>query len=198
MQFDPRTHRYRDEQTGRFVPYSNVLRLVDEEQNHLAVRLKGHARLLVSGHIEVPEFQARMAQSLKESHLRMAALGGGGFKQLTNRHYGNVGAELKRQYGFLQGFGEDLAAGNLSEKQILHRASLYAASTRSSFNKAEFTSRGKQGFYAKRFLDPQSQHCAQCIALQVLTWTRLDQVTPPGVDCDCGGRCRCRLVFQKL
>lgn len=197
-QFDPNSHRYRDIKTGRYVRQVDVMRVVDEEVNRLEVRLKGHARLLAQGKIDVAEFQTRMAQSLKESHLRNASLGAGGVKALTPVHYGKVGAQLKKQYGFLNGFGQDLADGKLPPEQAIRRAGSYAKSAKTSFFEAEFTSRGKVGFYAKRLLDAQSRHCQSCISYQRLNWTLIQLITPPGVDCECGGRCRCRLVFRKL
>ena len=198
LQFDPVSHRYRNAETGKFVRQVEVTQLIDQEASRLEVRLKGHARLLVGGKIDVAEFQTRMAQSLKKSHLRVAAVGAGGLKRLTPTHYGKVGAELKKQYGFLNGFGQDIADDKLTEQQIIRRAGSYAASSRTSFYNAEFTSRGKLGFYAKRLLDPQSQHCSSCISYQRTEWTQIQLVTPPGVDCQCGGRCRCRLVVRKL
>lgn len=198
LQFDPISHRYRDIETGRFVRFPEVTRLIDEETNRLQVRLKGHARLLVSGKLDIAEFQTRVAQSLKESHLRSAAIGGGGVKNLTPTHYGKVGAQLKKQYQYLYKFGQDLKLGSMSEKQIIHRAGLYAASIRTSFFEGEFTSRGKIGFYGKRLLDAGARHCASCLSYQKLQWTLIANITPPGVNCECGGRCRCRLVFRKL
>ncbi|WP_414755570.1 hypothetical protein [Anabaena sp. CCY 9910] len=196
--FDPNSHRYRDSETGRFVKAGDISQLIDREVNRAEVRLKGHARLLAQGKINIPEFQARMAQTLKEAHLRNAAVGAGGVKSLTPTHYGKVGAELKKQYKYLYQFGKDLADGKLTSKQAIRRAGMYAASARTSFHEAEFTSRGKVGFYAKRLLDPQAKHCDACIAHQRPNWTLIQLITPPGVDCQCGGRCRCRLVFRKL
>lgn len=197
-QFDPQSHRYRDVESGRFVKYAQVLEVVTSEVNRLEVRLKGHARLLASGKIDIAEFQIRMAQSLKESHLRNAAFGAGGVQQLTPSHYGKVGAQLKKQYKYLHGFGQDLAEGKLTKEGAIKRAGSYAKSARTSFFEAEFTSRGKVGFYAKRLLDAQARHCQSCIGYQRLTWTPIQNVIPPGVDCECGGNCRCRLVFRKV
>lgn len=198
LQFDPKSHRYRNIETGRFVKVAEVIKLVDEEVNRAEVRLKGHARLLAQNKIDIAEFQTRMAQTLKESHLRLAAVGAGGKEQFTPTHYGKVGAQLKKQYQFLNKFGQDLAEGKLTKEQAIRRAGMYGKSAKTSFFEAEFTSRGKQGFYVKRFLDPQARHCEACISFQRLQWTLIQNVTPPGVDCQCGGRCRCRLVFRKL
>ncbi|WP_445634524.1 Phage head morphogenesis domain-containing protein [Nostoc sp. DSM 114161] len=197
-QFDPNSHRYRDTETGRYVRQVDVLGFVDEEVSRLEVRLKGHARLLVQGKIDIAEFQTRMALTLKESHLRVGAIGAGGTKQLTSAHYGKIGAQLKKQYKYLHGFGQDLAEGKLTKEQAIRRAASYAKSAKTSFFESEFTSRGKVGFYAKRLLDAQSRHCQSCISYQRLQWTLIQLVTPPGVDCECGGRCRCRLVFRSL
>lgn len=196
-QFDPSSHRYRNIETGRYVRLVDVLRFVDEEVTRTEVRLKGHARLLAQGKINIAEFQTRMADSLKESHLRVAAIGAGGTRQLTPTHYGKIGAQLKKQYKFLHGFGQDLADGKLTPEQAIRRAGSYAKSAKTSFFESEFTSRGKYGFYAKRLLDAQSRHCNSCISYQRLTWTPVHSVIPPGVDCKCGGRCRCRLIYQK-
>jgi hypothetical protein len=198
LQFDQSTHRYRNLKTGRFVRREEVLRLVDAEVLRLETRLKGHARLLINNKIDIGEFQARMAQSLKDSHIRLAMLGAGGEKSMNPQQYGHLGQGLKKQYKFLYQFGKDLEGGNLSEKRILARSAQYAQSANTAFHQAEFTARGKQGFYAKRLLDPQAKHCPECIGYQRLQWTLISLVTPPGVNCTCGGRCRCRLIFQKL
>jgi hypothetical protein len=198
MLFDTSAHRYRNTETGRFVKYADVLAMVDQEIKRTEVRLKGHARLLASGKIDLPEFQTRMAQTLKESHLRLAAVGAGGTKRMTPTHYGKVGAGLKKQYQYLAKFGQDLVNGEVSEKRLLSRAASYAQSAKTAFFESEFTSRGKTGFYAKRLLDPQAQHCDSCITLQRTEWTLIQLITPPGVNCKCGGRCRCRIIYRKV
>lgn len=198
FEFDARSHRYRNAETGRFVRYAEVLKLADEEVNRLEVRLSGHARLLNSGKIGVAEFQARMAESLKESHLRMAMLGVGGKKAMNPTQYGHVGQQLRKQYEYLYRFGKVLEGQTLTEAQILRRAKSYAKSVNIAFRQAEMTARGGVGFYGKRLLDPQARHCAECISYQVLTWTLVSQIVVPGVNCSCGGRCRCRMIFRKI
>ena len=142
-QFDPRNHRYRNLDTGRFVRYAEVLQFVDGEVKRLEVRLQGHARLLNSGKINVGEFQLRFAESLKNSHLRMAALGAGGQQQMTAQQLGHVGRELRTQYEYLYYFGYQIESGKVSEKRILQRSKMYAKSINTSFYQAEFTARGK-------------------------------------------------------
>jgi hypothetical protein len=182
----------------RFVARAEVLRLADAEAARLETRLSGHARLLTQNKISVPEFQLRMAEDIKLSHLRMAAFGAGGEKQLTPRHFGTAGQELKRQYKYLQGFGDAVAQGELSEKQILSRAKSYGMSARTAFFKAEKVTRQDNGAReAKRSLDSQARHCSSCLGHSTGgLWLPIDQVVAPGVDCECQSRCRCRVAYR--
>lgn len=196
--YDRRAGSYRGE-NGRFVARAEVLRLLDGEAARLEVRLRGHARLLTTNRISLSEFQARMAEDLKLSHLRSAALGSGGRKGLSNRHFGKVGQELKEQYQFLRGFGDAIAAGELSEAQILARAKSYGISTRTAFFEAEKITRQENGFnLGKRTLDPQASHCPDCLRYSTNgQWVPIEQIVPPGVNCQCRGRCRCSVAFKR-
>lgn len=121
----------------RFIARAEVLRLVDAEATRLETRLSDHARLPIQDKISVAEFQLRIAEDVKPSHLRMAAFGAGGEKQLNARHFGTAGQELRQQYKYLQGFRDAIATGELSPKQILSRAKSYGVSARTAFFKSE-------------------------------------------------------------
>ncbi|MGL5923625.1 hypothetical protein [Chroococcidiopsis sp.] len=196
--YDRRVGKYRDG-TGKFVSRATVLRLVDQESDRLATRMKAHARLLTDGRIDIPEFQKRAAEDLKLSAIRSTILGSGGRSQATNQAYGSTGRLLREQYQFLDGFARDLAAGKLSKAQAIQRASLYGASTRSAFHTAEKIARGREGFIeAKRSLDPSAAHCPQCLSYSTSgQWKPLNEVTMPTVNCECSQFCRCLVIFRK-
>lgn len=184
---------------GRYISNAEVLRLVDTEVARQEARLKGHARLLINGRIDVPEFQRRMASDIKLSAIRMAALGAGGVEGLGSRHYGKVGAELKKQYKFLAGFGDALVEG-LTEKQVLQRAGQYSGQSAIAFHASQKITKESEDFTeGKRSLDEQSEHCKQCLEYSTSgEWVPIDQIVPPGTGCDCGGQCRCKVVFRRL
>lgn len=196
--YDRRTGQYRSAD-GRFLKRADVLRLVDKEALQLEVRMKGHARLLVQGKIDIPEFQKRAAEDLKLSAIRSTILGSGGRSQVTSQAYGSTGRLLREQYQFLGGFARDLADGKLSKAQAIQRASLYGASTRSAFHQAEKIARGREGFkLAKRILDAGAQHCNEC--LQFATGDRfvpIENIVPVGTRCSCRSRCRCSIIWKK-
>lgn len=198
IEFHLPTGRYRDSATKKFVGRAKVLELMEAESTRLSSRLKGVARLLLGDKISVAEFQQRSAEQIKASVIRNSILAKGGTSRMTKQDYGRIGAFLKKQYKYLSNFGDDIVAGNMSQKQILNRAGLYSGTARVAFNAGELNSRKATGFlYGRRLLDPQSNHCDSCIDHEQPDWVPIDEITPPGTDCECGSRCRCRVEYRK-
>jgi hypothetical protein len=196
--FNPKTGRYRNAATGRFVSRADGLKLVDTESARVKFRLQGHTRLLLSEKISLSEWEKRMAETIKESHIRMTMLGAGGKNRASNAHFGAVGATLRREYRYLHLFSNQISRGELTSKRILSRAGSYAASTRKSFYKGEQLSRAIAGVkLAKRDLDPQARHCTDCIGYSTNgEWLPIEMVVVPGHACQCGGRCRCSIYYK--
>lgn len=197
-QFNPNAQRYVDE-AGRFVADSVIDNLLDQEQQRLVVRLQALTRLLIVQQIPMETWQARFAMTLRDSHLRMTTLAAGGKDQLGFKHYGAAGYQLRNQYEYLSKFAADIAGGNVSVKQALNRSRMYASSIRLTYHRVQQISRADYGFNeAMRVLDPQSRHCDSC--LRHATGRRyrpVEQVTPPGVDCECGQQCRCKIYYRR-
>lgn len=198
IRYNPKAGRY-VRADGKFVGREVIRNLVDQEQQQLAVRLKAHTRLMAQGQIPLAEWQLRMAGSLKDAHLRSMTLGSGGKDSLTNRHYGATGYQLRQQFAYLDGFAKALADGKLTAKQAIARAALYADSITVTFGRAEQISREESGFdEALRSLDSQAQHCGSCVGHSTNgQWKPIEEVITPGVNCECGGHCRCSVIYRR-
>jgi hypothetical protein len=194
--YSKKSGRFRDLTTGQFVPRSRVLLEVDREIERTSVRLQGIVRLLASEKVDLPEFQIRFAEELKIANLRMAAFGAGGRSQMNASQFGHVGQKLKQEYGFLDGFAQDLADGRLSIAQALNRAAMYAESTAQAFHRAEQQTKARDGFLGKRSLDVGANHCASCPAYATDGYVPANQIVPVGVNCECRRRCRCFIVWK--
>lgn len=191
--------QYRDSRSGRFVSRRVIIQETEKETARLKTRLQGHTRLLLNEKITLREWEKRFAESLKESHIRMSALGAGGKDRLTNSHFGSIGGILRQEYRYLNRFAKQIKKGNFSEKYILNRASLYANSTRRSFYKGEQIARAIAGVkYARRILDPQAQHCVECPMYSTPGYVPIEEIVPPGQACRCGGKCRCRIIYRSV
>ena len=199
-QYDRLSGQYRDLSTGRYVGRPTIQAEVSKEAASLRQLLRDKAQAMLSGNTDVFDFQLSAAQAIKESSLRMAIFAKGGKDNMDGDDYLRVGRSLKAQYKLLHRFGKSIAAGELTEKQIIQRAGQYANSSTSAYYEAERVGRAQSGFnVAKRELDSQAQHCASC--LQYSTdgkWLPIDQVVPSGVDCECGGHCKCRVNYKVI
>jgi hypothetical protein len=195
--YDSRAGQYRGV-NGRFVGRTQVMKLVDQETQRTETRLKAQTRLLIQGKLDLPQWQINIAQTLKDSHLRMGALGAGGRQNMTAQVNGAVGYQLRKQYEYLDRFASDLAAGKLTPEQALRRSGLYAKSVRKSFHRAEQLTRKNANFQeAKRSLDPRAQHCSSCLKYSTGgKWKPIDQVMLPGENCECGQFCKCSIEYR--
>lgn len=199
IRYDPNSGQYRNLSSGRFVGRSQVLKLLDQEVGRTEARLAAHTRLLTQGTINLPEWQIRMAQTLKESHLRMGMFAAGGKERMNPSLTGATGVQLRKQYQYLDRFAHDIAAGRLTPQQAIARSRLYGKSIKLTFFRVEKLSRKSEGFMVgKRLLDPQAKHCRSCIRHHRPDWVEIDQIVSPGTSCECQNNCRCQVLYAKL
>lgn len=196
IEYDRRVGQYRRD--GRFVPRSEVLALVDEERARTEIQLQGLVRRYAAGRMTLRQWETEFAIALKYAHIRMAALAAGGTAQLTPRHYGTIGANLRSEYrNHLSLFASKL--GNdptFTLKMAMNRAKLYGQSVAQSFHDSEKVTRILEGrTKAKRLLDPAAEHCRSCPAYATDGYVPIASVVPPGTNCECRGRCRCRVIY---
>lgn len=198
--YDASAAQYRDIDTGKFISRDRVVETAQAETTRLKVRCLGHARVLLSGKVELAEYQARVAQDLKASIIRNTILGAGGKDRVVAVQYLAAGRQLKEQYKLLDKFARDIADGKLTEKQILARTGQYANAATVAYYEAEKFDRQRIGFNAAmRSLDPQAKHCKSCLRHHTNgQWLSIELVVPSGVDCECRGNCRCRVQYKKL
>lgn len=125
-QFDTTAHRYRDGQNGRFLPERTILDLRD---GLLAARKEATTRLaeaLSDGRVDLSTWQLGMRAVARDTALTEYIFGRGGINAMMPADYGRVGAMVKEQYQFLNGFAAEIAAGQQSAAQIQARAAMYA------------------------------------------------------------------------
>ncbi len=194
--WNPKTGRYHDRETNVFVRKAKVAAFEDRESVKAKAKIKGLAKDLVGGRITLQDFQTNMISQLKESHIRMGLLASGGKDGISNNGYLGIARTLKQQYKYLNGFAKAISNGELSEKQIIARAGMYARSFLTSYSQAELISRKENGVqYAKRLLDAQADHCDDCIRHERRDWTPIEDIVPRGTNCRCHHNCKCNVVF---
>lgn len=84
----------------------------------------------------------------------------------------------------------------LTPPQILARTSLYGENAKATYHQGVHSWHKENGYIqAKRELGVNDRHCADCVALES-DWSAIENVTPPGTDCRCGGRCHCVIYYR--
>lgn len=165
-------NRYRNSQTGRFVPQETVHGYVERIVQSGQASSDVYAQLVSEGTISAREFGDRMNADLKSAHIQQYVLGRGGRDNMAQSDWGRVGRVLRDQYALMDGFVADIESGALSQAQIAARASLYFDSARQSFENGNGAAYG---------FDPR----------------KLPSV--PGDDHQtCHGGCRCHWRYEKI
>ena len=92
-------------------------------------------RRLFGGDISIQQWQLDFRQHLKDIYRNEYLLARGGRAAMTQSDWGKLGAMLKKQYGYMNRFGEDLKAGKLTEGQAKARAEMYFKSARQAYER---------------------------------------------------------------
>jgi hypothetical protein len=196
--FDRNTGQYRGED-GRFVPRSTIESLISNEIARNQRRSQELTTKLISGDLELGDWQRQIMQTIKDSHLRLGILGAGGVDNASPSTYGTIGSQIKDQYKYLALFATSIEASELSEAQIRVRLDQYMKSSKITFYKIELKSRVADGFQrGKRLLDRQSKHCEACLGHERPMWVNLSDIIAPGTDCQCRSNCRCRVQYSRF
>lgn len=82
---------------------------------------------MFTGKISIGQWQESMKKTIRETHASCAAIGGGGWDEMTSAQWGRLGTPLREQYKYLQGFTEFVSENrdDISLRAIQARARLY-------------------------------------------------------------------------
>ena len=184
-------HRYRNTRTGQFIGQAQMVGLRDaflDAQRDAAADLAGR---LASGDIPVGEWQRLMRRDVKDSFIDQYVLAHGGRGTMTQSDWGRIGAMVKEQYSYLDGFAKAIENGELSEAQIRARASMYHDASVQAYEKGHAVMMGvptlpaypgdgatqchgncrchwdirdaEGGWDCYWVIDPGAEHCPDCI-----------------------------------
>ena len=195
--YDPISGRYRGE-NGRFLSKAAIEALVDGRIKKLNGQLQDFTRRLVDGNITIDQWQGSVSEALKPAHLQVTMVGVGGKDALSQSDYGRIGQRLRSEYSYLQKFASDILADRVSGAMALARVGLYAESVRGSYWEGTTIRQEKQGYsLMRRILDPQAQHCQDCIDHAARGIAPIGSLPMPGQRCACRSRCKCRIEYLR-
>lgn len=196
ISYNTRARRYVDGTTKKFISGNAVRAALDRAIDQSASRLAAASVRFNEGKINLPTWQVIVAQETKLSLLASMAAANGGWAQLTASHYGRVGAEMKKQLGYLDRFARQIETGEQKQDgTLVRRAKLYAHAGRSLYHKEEGRIQKDQGKTRERNVLGASDHCPGCLAQTARGWVKIGTLIPVGQR-DCLTLCHCTVEYD--
>lgn len=194
--FNERAYRYIDDR-GRFVSGATVRAELDKTLAASQKSMRTMSGQLQTGKISLADWQTGMMREIKNTHLTSAALAKGGWAQMTPADYGRVGAEVGKQYAYLDNFAQQIASGDQRlDGVFMRRADMYFEAGRGTYHEVERSEQGLRGMTEERsILDPTARHCDGCLAEERRGWVPIGNLVRIGAR-DCLTRCRCRIEYR--
>lgn len=191
--WNARAARYVDLSTGRFVAQADVVAVMERRIEIGIGRLQDMARGVIEGRVDVAALQEAGVVELRRINTQLAALGRGGWGQMSQADWGRVGAHLRQEYEYWRNFMQDIASGNLTEAQISARLSMYGNHAWQSYWMQDETAKREAGAVEERnILDDGAAHCVECPELTARGWVAIGALPPPGARA-CVANCRCTI-----
>ncbi len=171
FEWDPRSARFRNLRTGRYVSVREVRRAIEAVLD--ASPVEGWAEPVADGSMSVGAWHQGMRDEIKRNYLQLYLAGRGGTGMMTARDYGSVGGMIREQYRYLDAFAQEIADGKLSAGQIAMRSAMYINSAREAFERAQRRAVEKTKMDEVRWAEdssPEVEHCEDCVALAGRGW----------------------------
>jgi hypothetical protein len=194
--------RYRDQSTGRFVSRANIVGLLEAQVDSAEHRLASLTTAYYEGRLSPALWADNMRTELRRLHLQNAALGAGGFNNLTAQAYGRAGGHLRQEYARLVEFGRAIASKEITLPQALARANMYVGSARVEYFAEQQAQRMANAPDGMTVIEMRSlgaaEHCINCIDYHSQGWQPIGTLPPPGVGSVCLSNCRCSYVTRDV
>lgn len=194
--WDKRAGQYRDA-SGRFVPRIDIREAVDWAIDNAQRRILATGEDFRAGRITLEQWREQTARDLKDVHLYSGAAARGGWAQMTQSDFGLVGAELRRQYAYLDNFAQQIANGTQKlDGAFVNRLRLYAQSGRLTYARIDLRVNAALGMDEERNVLHPADHCEECQFLRDLGWVPIGTLPPIG-ERECLTNCRCTISYRR-
>ncbi len=200
--FDRRTGRYRDPR-GRVVSPDALAELLSRRMEAGAERIGEACGRLAVGRTSVADWTRTLIVELRRLHVTAAALGYGGWGELTEPRRVWVRDRLRSEVSYLLRFARQIASGEVPvadeagnpSRAFAARAAMYCQSTHATWQEARREQQSQAGRREERNVLTAVENCDGCVSETARGWVPLGSLRPVGAR-DCLTNCRCLLEFR--
>jgi hypothetical protein len=198
--WNPTAHRYQWlNGSARFLARATVLEWVETLLSGSASASDTLADLVAGSLLAPSDWFAAMRQEIKDVYIQEYLLGIGGRGRMTQADWGSVGGMIAEQYRWLNGFYDEILAGNLTEAQIAARARMYINSANEAYERAFGRLAVKAGMDEESWnLGPvKTEHCDDCLGYENEGWQEIGYFPTPGDGSTiCLTNCQCHKEYR--
>jgi hypothetical protein len=197
--WNERAGRYRDTKTGRYVSQTTLRNELEKVARQGKANMRALGEQLRSREISLAEWQLRMAQEVKSVHVAQAAAARGGWAQMSQSDWGYTGAQIRKQYEYLQHFADQVASGQQPlNGQVAARCGMYGDAGHTTHEKM----RGRymansMSMEEERRVLTASESCQGCIEEAGRGWVPLGTSAPIGSK-ECRANCKCYKEYRRV
>ena len=193
--YNRETNRYRYKDSGRFAPKSAIINLTKKNIKNTEKELETITGLLFDGNMRLDDWQRTSAKTIKTLHLEHLLLGKGGVNNTNDSDYLAIGRDLRKEYGYLRQFAQDIKDGKVSRKQALTRVKMYGNKSRHAYWVGNDRANNKG--WMKRNLGLTDIYCEDCLRYFSLGWQPRGTLPMPTEACQCRANCKCSVIYSK-
>jgi hypothetical protein len=169
---------------------------LDRALDHRANDIRAASLRLRDGEISLVEWRRAMREATKDTHVYSAAAARGGFARMAPDDYGRVGALIKKQYGFLEKFLDEINNGLALDGHFVARSALYVQAARSTYERTNRHEQEEGGMNEEKNVLHPAEHCGQCVRQTARGWVRIGALVPIG-ERTCLGNDRCTMRYRR-
>ena len=173
---------------------TEVRKVIDKQ----TVRIETLSQRFVAGKISSEQWAAEMRSLIKPPHTQAAMTAHGGSKALQGKpkELGWLGAQLKKEYKFLDNFIREVESGKQAKNgQLVARAKMYAQKANSTFENAVRRREQAAGLTEEKNIFGDAKHCQGCLDETEKGWQPIGEGVPIG-ERDCLANDKCYLEFR--
>jgi hypothetical protein len=183
--WDLQSSRYRDPDTGRFVPESVIRAEVDRIADASITRMVSAAKSLQTGQATIADFQTSIMTEIKTVNVAASMAAHGGRNAMAPADWLWTARDIKDQYSYARAWADDLKSGAAPLDD--------AVSTYENMRLRDARNSGAPVLV--RNVLHAAEHCAGCMSAAGLGWVPLDQMPPLGSR-TCKANDRCSLSYR--
>lgn len=194
-QYDPRSRRYRNRTTGRYLSASDVRSAVDTIIDSQALKMRDLAQRLADGELALSDWQVQSAALLKALHVALGLAANGGLANTSASDLGYLASQIKEQYKYLNKMALQIRKGEQPlDGTLVSRAALYAQAGREIYENMVGRAARNAGMTRERSVLGPADHCGPCVDEAAKGWQPIGSLIPIGQR-QCLANCRCSMEY---